>query len=136
MTPTEYGQAYQVGFASTVRLLVTRGVEASQAEELAQEAWAHGWEKTLQGTQPLLIRTWINITAIHLSSAEKISDRWSEPLVELSRLAPKREVKVFATSMQPRMGCTLHSRRPRRSAVRHDGPAGSARRHRTGVPLR
>jgi hypothetical protein len=132
MTPTEYGQAYQVGFASTVRLLVARGVEASQAEELAQEAWARGWEKTLQGTQPLLIRTWINITAIHLSSAEKISDRWSQPLVELSRLAPLKDVNVFATSTQPRMGCTQHSRRPRRPTVSNYAPVRGSRRHRTG----
>jgi DNA-directed RNA polymerase specialized sigma24 family protein len=134
MTSIEYGHAYQAGFASTVRLLVERGVEASQAEELAQEAWARGWEKTLQGTQPLLWRTWINLTAIHLSGAGKISGRGSQPLVELSRLLPKsaappaREVKVFSTVAPARMLCVQHSPRSRRQSA--EAPGRRLRQHR------
>lgn len=66
MTSDEYGAAYQNGYEPTVRFLVSRGLSRADAEEMAQEAWAKGWERLWQLRQPQMVRSWINSIALNI----------------------------------------------------------------------
>jgi RNA polymerase sigma factor (sigma-70 family) len=65
MTQTEYGQIYQKGFASTVRLLRCRGASLDQAEDLAQAAWLQGWRKLDQLRDKERLVSWIYTIALN-----------------------------------------------------------------------
>ena len=47
MTAEEYGNAYEQGFDVILRRLMARDLDHGRAEELAQAAWARGWERSL-----------------------------------------------------------------------------------------
>ena len=64
MTREEYGQAYQRGFDLTVRLLLSRGAPRDRAREVAQAAWARGWERLSQLRNESLVVTWVNTIAL------------------------------------------------------------------------
>ncbi|MGC4048899.1 MAG: sigma-70 family RNA polymerase sigma factor [Paludibaculum sp.] len=51
---------FQEGFGRTVRFLHSRGVKGDLAEEIAQAAWARGWERRnqLQCTESVV--SWVN----------------------------------------------------------------------------
>lgn len=66
MTREDYGQAYRDGFVRTVRFLVSRGVRADTARDLAQSAWTKGWEKQAQLRNDHLVLTWVNTIAINV----------------------------------------------------------------------
>lgn len=66
MTTTDYAQAYETGFQKTVRFLLSRGVEASTAEESAQAAWARGWEKRKHLKEAERIVQWVNTIALNI----------------------------------------------------------------------
>ena len=65
MTATDYAQAYEKGFQNTVRFLLSRGVEASTAEESAQAAWARGWEKRKHLKEAKRVVQWVNTIALN-----------------------------------------------------------------------
>jgi DNA-directed RNA polymerase specialized sigma24 family protein len=65
MTREDYGDAYQSGFERTVRLLVSRGVPRDSANELAQAAWARGWEQLSQLRDETTVTAWINTIALN-----------------------------------------------------------------------
>ena len=65
MTRENYGNAYQRGFERTVRLLVSRGVPRDHANELAQAAWARGWEQLSQLRDETTVTAWINTIALN-----------------------------------------------------------------------
>lgn len=63
VTQEEYGNAYQRGFPSTVRLLRYRGASVDIAEDIAQAAWLRGWQKLDQLRDEGLILRWVNTMA-------------------------------------------------------------------------
>jgi DNA-directed RNA polymerase specialized sigma24 family protein len=65
MTQEGYGQAYQRGFGSTVRLLRFRGASMNDAEDVAQTAWLRGWQKLDQLRNEETIVSWVNTIAIN-----------------------------------------------------------------------
>ncbi len=66
MTTTDYAQAYEAGFQKTVGFLLSRGVEASTAEESAQAAWARGWEKRKHLKEANRVVQWVNTIAFNI----------------------------------------------------------------------
>jgi len=66
VTPDEFANAYERGFAGTVRILCAYGVRRrSDADELAQAAWVRGWERCASIMDPRRITQWVNAIAIN-----------------------------------------------------------------------
>ena len=89
MTPEEYGLAYEKNFNFTVRFLQSKGILYDEAQEMAQAAWARGWERIAQLRDPDKISTWMNSIAFNLCLMDF---RRSHPTVSLDtiRLADSR----------------------------------------------
>jgi len=87
MTREEYGQAYQRGFDLTVRLLLSRGVPADRAPEVAQAAWARGWERLVQLRNEGLVVTWVNTIALNVYRNFLRSEPCYQALPEISTKA-------------------------------------------------
>lgn len=83
MTRTVFGQAYQVGFDRTVRFLISRGVGRDDAQEVAQAAWARGWECVNQLRDEAVVLTWVNTIAINIHRRASHAERLRQPLPEL-----------------------------------------------------
>jgi DNA-directed RNA polymerase specialized sigma24 family protein len=93
MTRDEYGQAYQIGFESTIRLLLSRGAPSERAREVAQAAWARGWERLSQLRNDRLVRIWVNTIALNVYR----SVLRREPVFhELPELSTKGDVNFAA----------------------------------------
>lgn len=84
MTQSHYSQAYQDGFALTVRLLISRGVPHDSAEETAQAAWTRGWERVHQLRNEDRITTWVNTIALNLYRRAARTLSRQQPLFEFS----------------------------------------------------
>jgi RNA polymerase sigma-70 factor (ECF subfamily) len=65
----EYASAFQTGYTATRRFLMARGASAEEAEEIAQAAWARGWEHRNQLRDPGLVAFWVNSIARNLFRA-------------------------------------------------------------------
>ncbi len=66
MTRDEFGAAYQKFFRKTVGYLMARGLSADAAQEIAQGAWARGWERLSQLREPRTLVMWLNRVALNL----------------------------------------------------------------------
>jgi RNA polymerase sigma factor (sigma-70 family) len=64
-----YAEAFQNGFGATRRFLISRGAPLDEAEEIAQAAWARGWEYREQLRDPGLVSFWVNSIARNLFRA-------------------------------------------------------------------
>jgi len=60
-----FAEAYLKGYRVTVRFLRSKGASMDAAEELAQAAWARGWEAREQLQIEDRILPWINSIAYH-----------------------------------------------------------------------
>jgi RNA polymerase sigma factor (sigma-70 family) len=69
MKRTEYSKAFETGFPATRRFLLSRGAAVEEAEEIAQAAWARGWEFRDQLRDPGLVGYWVNSIARNLFRA-------------------------------------------------------------------
>jgi RNA polymerase sigma factor (sigma-70 family) len=69
MHGNSYAEAFQNGFGATRRFLVSRGAPIDEAEEIAQAAWARGWEYRAQLRDPGLVSYWVNSIARNLFRA-------------------------------------------------------------------
>src|SRR5258708_26973541 len=69
MQSHEYAEAFQTGYSATRRFLLARGVPLEEAEEIAQAAWARGWEFRDQLRDPGLVSYWVNSIARNLFRA-------------------------------------------------------------------
>jgi DNA-directed RNA polymerase specialized sigma24 family protein len=65
MTRDGFGLAYQKGFDLTVRFLLSRGAQREHAMEVAQGAWARGWERLHQLRDDSMVITWVNTIALN-----------------------------------------------------------------------
>jgi RNA polymerase sigma factor (sigma-70 family) len=69
MLRTEYSEAFETGYGATRRFLLSRGAPLEEAEEIAQAAWARGWEFRDQLRDPGLVSYWVNSIARNLFRA-------------------------------------------------------------------
>lgn len=69
MLRNEYAQAFETGYSTTRRFLLSRGAPLEDAEEIAQAAWARGWEYREQLRDPGLVSYWVNSIARNLFRA-------------------------------------------------------------------
>lgn len=69
MKRTEYANAFENGYGATRRFLLSRGAPLEEAEEIAQAAWARGWEYREQLRDPSLVGYWVNSIARNLFRA-------------------------------------------------------------------
>src|SRR6516225_5105228 len=70
MQKVEYAEAYRSGYTVTRRFLLSRGAALEEAEEIAQAAWARGWEHRDQLRDPGLVGFWVNSIARNLFRAK------------------------------------------------------------------
>ena len=69
MERNEFALAFESGYASTRRFLMSRGAQMEEADEIAQAAWVRGWEYRQQLRDPSLIGYWVNSIARNLFRA-------------------------------------------------------------------
>lgn len=63
---SNYASAYKKGFKVTLRSVRYLGANAETAEEVAQAAWARGWQCRKQLLCPDLVVAWVNAIARNL----------------------------------------------------------------------
>ncbi|WP_155121225.1 sigma-70 family RNA polymerase sigma factor [Bryobacter aggregatus] len=66
LTEQEFADAYTKNFRRTVRFLASGGAGLDAAEEIAQAAWARGWESRAQLRHAEALNVWINSIAKNL----------------------------------------------------------------------
>ena len=69
MKRDDYAEAFETGYGATRRFLLSRGAPLDDAEEIAQAAWARGWEYREQLRDPDLVGYWVNSIARNLFRA-------------------------------------------------------------------
>jgi DNA-directed RNA polymerase specialized sigma24 family protein len=116
MKRTEYADAFQNGYSATRRFLLSRGAGLEEAEEIAQAAWARGWEYRDQLRDPSMVSFWVNSIARNLFRArfrtppvlpmEGVDPSYTmsmEDEIEVRRildLCPKRDRALLEKSLQ------------------------------------
>ena len=116
MKRTEYADAFQNGYSATRRFLLSRGAALEEAEEIAQAAWARGWEYRDQLRDPSMVSFWVNSIARNLFRArfrtppvlpmEGVDPSYTmsmEDEIEVHRildLCPKRDRALLEKSLQ------------------------------------
>lgn len=80
MTHTDFENAYTDNFSLTRRFLLSRGMGAPRADELAQAAWSKAWERRSQLRELSSIAAWVNTIALNLLRGEA---RKAVPQVEI-----------------------------------------------------
>jgi DNA-directed RNA polymerase specialized sigma24 family protein len=66
MTREEYSVAYDRGYSKTVAFILSRGASRDTSEDLAQAAWAKGWQYREQIRDPSKVDAWVNTIAFNL----------------------------------------------------------------------
>lgn len=115
MRRNEYAEAFEAGFPATRRFLLSRGAALEEAEEIAQAAWARGWEYRDQLRDPGLVGFWVNSIARNLFRA-KFRGKTAVPIegvdapytmnldeIELRRLldrCPRRDRELLERSLE------------------------------------
>lgn len=61
-----FEEAFRVGYQNTSRFLMTRGANSDVAAEVAQAAWARGWECREQLLNAGAIGAWVNSIALNI----------------------------------------------------------------------
>ncbi len=80
----QFGQVYQRSYPMTVRFLLSLGARPDLAEEMAQCAWAKGWECRTQLRQPGMVSAWVNSIAKNMLRNRIRVDQRMEELTEAS----------------------------------------------------
>ncbi|MCW5965523.1 MAG: RNA polymerase sigma factor [Bryobacterales bacterium] len=80
LSEAEFAQAFQTHFRKTLRFLRSRGASEDLAEEVAQEAWARGWERLHQLRNPEVVDVWVNSIAKHLWRNRVVRDQRNREL--------------------------------------------------------
>ena len=66
MTKDEFAEAYNRGWAKTVRFLLSKGVNHDTAVEIAQDAWGKGWVRRSSLLKPAAVIPWVNSIALNI----------------------------------------------------------------------
>ena len=94
----DFGNAFTEGYQMTFRFLLSKGAPSDVAEELAQSAWAKGWECRAQLRTPTTLGAWVNSIAKNLlknrlrfvhhpeALGRAATDDSSEPNIDLESL--------------------------------------------------
>lgn len=69
MERNDYAEAFETGYTATRRFLLAHGAALDDAEEIAQAAWARGWEYREQLRDPGMVGFWVNSIARNLYRA-------------------------------------------------------------------
>lgn len=63
LSQEQFSDAFRKGYPLTLRFLMSRGAPSDLAEEVAQGAWAKGWECRAQLRTPHMVGAWVNSIA-------------------------------------------------------------------------
>lgn len=104
LTEKTYATAYEGGLRSTIRLLLSKGLMAQDAEEWAQAAWVRGWEARHQLKEDERVVPWINRIAVNTMCNEirrskrqvALDDTDSRPVCQLPVAAQVDARKMLA----------------------------------------
>ena len=66
LSPQEFSDAYEASYSRTVRFLLSQGAFPDVAEEVAQDAWARGWERQSQLKSDAALVPWVNSIAMNV----------------------------------------------------------------------
>ena len=116
ISETAFSEGYTRCFFRTEAFLRSRGLNPTQAEELAQAAWSKGWESRhqLQDAESLL--PWVNTIALNLvRKAYRTSLVLKEIAIESLPLAGEPFESPLAASLD--LNCLLRGLRPRDCAL-------------------
>lgn len=83
LTAEEYAKAYERGFTVTIRFLISRGLPYDAAADVAQAAWAKGWEHRRQLRDPSVVATWANTIALNIYRSSLRSEPKFQGLVDI-----------------------------------------------------
>ena len=115
MEQNDYGEAFESGYIATRRFLLAHGAPLEDAEEIAQAAWARGWEYRDQLRDPGMVGFWVNSIARNLYRArfraplmttiDGLNPSYNMDLqtVELHRLldrCPRRDRRLLERNLQ------------------------------------
>jgi RNA polymerase sigma factor (sigma-70 family) len=81
-----------------VRFLLSTGVPADRADEIAQAGWARGWERRGQLDEPRRVVSWVNTISLNLfrkrlrrlRETEELPDVWCRPHVSVTDIDVRR----------------------------------------------
>lgn len=89
-----FSDAYAKGFALTTQFLRSHGIDPERAEEIAQAAWAKGWEKRRMLREPDRLIPWVNSIALNLFRGWFRRSRRDDELPETLSVEPlKNDVR-------------------------------------------
>ena len=105
LSPTVFAARYTASFEVTIRLLQSRGAEWDIAVELAQAAWARGWEHRAELRTEEMLTTWINTIALNLfrNSAKRRYEGISLNILQLPAPELRPETKLEAEQFLKRI---------------------------------
>lgn len=95
-TEEQFAAAYRLGFSRTVRFLQSSGVQRELAEELAQAAWARGWERREQLKNHAALGIWVNSIAKNLLRGDF---RRRKPVEELTEKSATVSASTDSTAL-------------------------------------
>ena len=105
----DYAHAYKEGYSKTVRFLASSGAPLDLAEEVAQAAWARGWERLNQLRHAQALYFWVNSIAKNLLRSNFRRQQLSSELLETSLVInPLESEPIDARRMFE--GCTESER--------------------------
>ena len=104
MNRETYGTAYAKGYRGTVRFLCSRGIPAESSQELAQDAWAKGWERIEQLRNERMVCTWVNTIALNAYRSGLRNAPQTEPLKEYSGRAENNLASIDVERILSRCG--------------------------------
>jgi RNA polymerase sigma-70 factor (ECF subfamily) len=94
LSEVQFGEAFQACFPLTLRFLLSRGVAADVAEEVAQAAWVKGWECREQLQRPQMIAAWVNSIAKNMLKNRMRTEQRLESLTDLTRVSTQPQATV------------------------------------------
>jgi RNA polymerase sigma-70 factor (ECF subfamily) len=94
LSEAQFGEAFQTCFPLTLRFLLSRGVAADVAEEVAQAAWVKGWECREQLQRPHMIAAWVNSIAKNMLKNRMRTEQRLESLTDLTKVSTQPQAAV------------------------------------------
>ena len=111
LSGSSFEEAYGLGLRNTVRTLQSIGASLDNAEEIAQEAWAKGWEFRVQLRNPDALISWIATIARNLYRSWIVKEKKFDALQECavpSHLVRDSEAKDLLSACSSTEAKMLH----------------------------